>query len=161
MADDPHLRCNLLRLESLQQQHVDNQPFLTVQWRMVADIFHHLVELQPQVAGHVERHQIVLERDAAVLLAVPFQRIEHHIAESVDEPRLQTHVWRVVLQRLPVVLHQVQRILVSQRHKVQVLFLAQLIPLVEDVIAYLTVPVEILTDNVGIALAETAQNLFV
>ena len=31
----------------------------------------------------------------------------------------------------------------------------------EDVIAHLTVPVEILTDNVGIALAETAQNLFV
>ena len=48
-----------------------------------------------------------------------------------------------------------------QRHEVQVLLLAQLIPLVEDVIAHLTVPVEILTDNVGIALAETAQNLFV
>ena len=128
---------------------------------MVAHILHHPVELQPQVAGHVERHQIVLERDAAVLLAVPFQCIEHHIAEPVDEPRLQTHVWRVILQRLPVVLHQVQRILVSQRHEVQVFLLTQLIPLVEDVIAHLTVPVEILTDNVGIALAETAQNLFV
>ena len=67
----------------------------------------------------------------------------------------------MILQRLPVVLHQVQRILVSQRHEVQVLLLTQLIPLVEDVIAHLTIPVEILTDNVGIALAETAQNLFV
>ena len=67
----------------------------------------------------------------------------------------------MILQRLPVVLHQVQRILVSQRHEVQVFLLTQLIPLVEDVIAHLTVPVEILTDNVGIALAETAQNLFV
>ena len=40
-------------------------------------------------------------------------------------------------------------------------FRLQLIPLVKDVIAHLTVSVEILTDNVGIALAETAQNLFV
>jgi hypothetical protein len=29
--------------------------------------------------------------------------------------------------------------------------LTQLIPLVEDVIAHLTIPIEILTDNVGIA----------
>ena len=50
----------------------------------------------------------------------------------------------MILQRFPVVLHQVERILVSQRHEVQVLLLAQLIPLVEDVIAHLTVPVEIL-----------------
>ena len=48
----------------------------------------------------------------------------------------------MILQRFPVVLHQVERVLVSQRHEVQVLLLAQLIPLVEDVIAHLTVPVE-------------------
>ena len=93
------------------------------------------------VAGHVERHQIVLKRDAAILLAVPFQGIKHHIAKPVDEPRLQTHIRRVILQRLPIVLHKVERILVSQRHEVQVLLLAQLIPLVEDVISHLTVSV--------------------
>ncbi len=50
----------------------------------------------------------------------------------------------MLFQRFPVVLHQVERVLVSQRHEVQVLLLAQLIPLVEDVIAHLTIPVEIL-----------------
>jgi hypothetical protein len=50
---------------------------------------------------------------------------------------------------------------VSQRHEVKVLLLMQVIPLVKDMIASLTVSVEILTDDVAISLAESLQDLFV
>ena len=125
---------------------------------MVTDIFHHPIELQSQVARHVKRAQIILKRDAAILFLVPFQCIEHHIAEPVDEPGLQTDIRRVILQRLPVMLHQVDGILMSQRHKVQIFLLSQLIPLIKDIIACLTIPVEILSDNVGISLTESTDN---
>ena len=52
----------------------------------------HPIELQPQIARHVKRSQIILKRDAAILFLVPFQCIEHHIAEPVNEPRLQTDI---------------------------------------------------------------------
>ena len=125
---------------------------------MITYILHHPVEQQPQVAGHVKRAQIVLERDAAVLLLVPLQRIKYYIPESVDKPRLQAHIRRVILQWFPIVLHQVNGILVSQRHKIEVLFLMQLIPLVKNVVSRLTIPVEILSDNVGIPFSESTYN---
>ncbi len=46
----------------------------------------------------------------------------------------------------------------SQRHKVQIFLLSQLIPLIKDKIACLTIPVEILSDNVGIPLTESTDN---
>ena len=92
---------------------------------------------------------------------IPFQCVEHHIAETANQPRLQTDLRRMVFQRLPVVLHQVDGILVSQRHEVEVLLPAQLIPLVEKPIALLTIPVEIFTDNVAVPLTEALNNLVV
>ena len=65
---------------------------------------------------------------------------------------------RSSIQRLPVMLHQVDGILMSQRHKVQIFLLSQLIPLVKDIIACLTIPVEILSDDVGISLTESTDN---
>ena len=121
---------------------------------MVADILYHVVELQTKVARDIERLEIVLKGDAAVFLAVPFQRIEDYKAEAVDEPRLQTHLRRMILQRLPVMLHQIDGILVCQRKEVQILFLMKLILLVENVITHLTVSVEIIADNVSVASAE-------
>ena len=121
---------------------------------MVTDILYHVVELQTKVARDIERLEIVLKGDAAVFLAVPFQRIEDYKAESVDEPSLQGNAGRMVLQRFPVMLHQVDNILMSERKEVQILFLMKLIPLVENVITHLTVSVEIVTDNVSVASAE-------
>ena len=57
--------------------------------------------------------------------------------------------------------HQIDGILVSQRHEVEVLLPAQLIPLVEKPIARLTIPVEIFTDNVAVPLTEALNNLIV
>ena len=128
---------------------------------MVTDILYHVVELQTKVARDIERLEIVLKGYAAVFLAVPFQRIEDYKAESVDEPRLQTHLRRMILQRLPVMLHQIDGILVCQRKEVQVLFLMKLITLVENVITHLTVSVEIVTDNVSVASAEALQYLLI
>ena len=67
----------------------------------------------------------------------------------------------MVLQGRPVVLHQIERILVSQRKEIEVLLLAQLVALVEDVVAHLQVTVEVSADNVGIAPAKTAYYLLV
>jgi hypothetical protein len=67
----------------------------------------------------------------------------------------------VILQRFPIMLHQVYSILMGKRKEVQILFLMKLIPLVEYIIAYFTVPVEIGTDNVGVAIAEALQNILV
>ena len=58
-------------------------------------------------------------------------------------------------------LHQIDGILVSQRHKVEILFSSKLISLVEDVITYLTISVEIVSDNIGVTFAEAANNLLV
>ena len=128
---------------------------------MVADILQHAVELQAEVTCNVKGEKIVLEGNAAVFLPVPLQGIQHHKAEAVDEPRLQAHLWRMVLKRPPVVLHQVDGILVGQRHEVQILLPAQLVSLVEHIIAHLAVPIEILPDDVGIALAKASYNLLV
>ena len=60
---------------------------------MVANVLHHLVELQAQVVCHVERLQVVLEGDAAILLLMPFQCVKHHKPEAIDQPCLQTDIW--------------------------------------------------------------------
>ena len=83
----------LISLESANEQHDDDVPFFTIQWRMVAHVFHHTSELQTQVIASIKRPQVVFKGNASVLLMIPFQRIEHHKAKSVDEPRLEANVW--------------------------------------------------------------------
>ena len=94
-------------------------------------------------------------------ISLPLKPRSNNIAEPIDEPRFQADIGRMVLQWPPVMLHLIDSILVSQRHKVQVLFPPQLILLVIDIIGYLTIPVEIVAYNIGISPSEAAQNLFV
>ena len=138
----------------MEKHEIDYQPVFAAQVYVVADVLHHVVELQSQVACHVERAQIVFKRDAAILPVVPLQRIEHHEAEAVYEPCLQADVGRMVLKRCPVVLHQVDGILVGKRHEVHVFLLAQTVALVEDCITGTTVVIEIIPDDVAVAIAQ-------
>ena len=110
----PQLHGYLLAFESLPQHLVDQQTVDAAHRHLVAHLLHHLVELPSQVACQVERLQVVLEGDAAVFPFVPFQGVEHHIAESVHHPGAQRHLRRAVFQRFPVVLHQIDGILVCQ-----------------------------------------------
>ena len=83
------------------------------------------------------------------------------VSVAIYNPRLQTDFWRMIFQRLPVMFQKIYRILMGQRHEIHVLFLMQLILLVENMIANLTVPVEISTNNVSVTITETLYNLYI
>lgn len=93
---------------------MNDKPFITSHWYMVANVFNHAVELQTKVACYVERAQIVFKGNTTVFFLISFQRVEHNISESIDKPGLQADIRRMILQGLPVMLHQENSILMGQ-----------------------------------------------
>ena len=158
---DTHLRGNLLGLESVNKQHNEYRSRFSVKAQTVADFHNQLVEVQPQVLAGIERLQVFLEGQGAVFPLIPFQSVEHNKPEAVDHPRAERHLGRAVLERFPVVLHQVDGILVGQRHEVEILFLAELVFLVEQMIGGVTVLIEVLTDDAAVSSSESRYDFLV
>jgi hypothetical protein len=50
---------------------------------VAAQLIDGLVELQSEIILDVKGTQVVLKSDATIFLLIPFERVEHHIAESV------------------------------------------------------------------------------
>ena len=157
----------VLALESLDIEHLQDDAVLAVSAIIkIADIFYRLIKFMLKlVVAYVKLHLPAflsrLKTLETVLLHHLLQFIQQEESETIHHPGLERHARLPVLQRLEVMLAEIEIIFMGQRIKVHARFRLQVVTLVVDAISHPAVSVVILPYYSCISILEALKNLVI
>ena len=151
----------VLALESFYVEHLQDDTVLAVSAIIeISYVLYRLVKIVLKlVVAYIKLHLPTLlsclETLEAMLLHHLLQLVEQQKPETIHHPGLERHTWLPVLQRLEVMLAEIEIIFMGQRIKVHARLVLQVISLIVDAISHPTVSVVILPHDSGIGILET------
>ena len=157
----------VLAPESPALEHLQDDAVLAVSAIIeIADLFYRLIKFVLKlVVAYVKLHLAAflsrLKTLETVLLHHLFQLIQQQKSETIHHPGFERHARLPVLQRLEVMLAEIEIIFMGQRIKVHARFRLQVVTLVVDAISHPAVSVVILPYYSCISILEALKNLVI